>query len=413
MKLRIMLVVGARPNFMKIAPIHARLQNHSDAFEPVLVHTGQHYDANMSRIFFEELQLPRPDVYLGVGSGSHAEQTAEVMKRFEPVLYERKPHLLLVVGDVNSTLACALTAIKSDISSEDLRQVWQHYETFVGKRSEKENAGRRSAFSAPVIAHLEAGERSFDMSMPEEVNRIGADVFSDLLFATSVDSEQHLLAEGIDASRIFTVGNIMIDALTNFLPKAEKSTILDELNANLPPQFAPFRGDDFGLVTLHRAGNVDDPAKLTEILTALISVSENVPLIFPMHPRTRKLVPDALIAQIEKSRMLITEPLGYLDFLHLQSKARLVLTDSGGVQVETSYLGVPCLTLRSRTEWQITVRAGTNRLVSPKQDDIITAANEVLTADKPSPARIPNWDGKTAERLVDILFKIFEPGLRA
>jgi len=421
MRLKVMLVVGARPNFMKIAPIYTELERHPNLFEIVLVHTGQHYDANMSKVFFEELQLPQPDVYLGVGSGSHAEQTAEIIKRFEPVLTKHKPHLLLVVGDVNSTIACALTAVKSDVSSEHLQQVWQHYNTFIEQRkvdskSELQHDNRSPAFSAPVIAHVEAGERSFDMSMPEEVNRVTTDVLSDLLLTTSEDSERNLLAEGIDARRIFTVGNIMIDALLNFLPRAENSDILNRLNATLPSHFATFKNEEFALVTLHRPGNVDHAVTLMEILSGLISVSEQLPMIFPMHPRTRKLIhslPDSFATQVENSRILVTEPLGYLDFLHLQSKARMVLTDSGGVQVETSYLGIPCLTLRPRTEWEITLRSGTNRLVPPRKDEIIKAAKQVITEKKLSPARIPNWDGKTSERIVNLLRDMFQPGKRS
>lgn len=412
-----MLVVGARPNFMKIAPLYSELQRHPGLFEIVLVHTGQHYDANMSKVFFEELQLPRPDVYLGVGSGSHAQQTAEIMRRFEPVLTQHKPHLLLVVGDVNSTVACALTAIKSDISSASLQRVWQHYHTFLQQRkgdskTERQPA-RTPALSAPVIAHLEAGERSFDMSMPEEVNRISTDVLSDLLFTTSADSERNLLAEGIAASRILTVGNIMIDALLDFLPKAESSDILARLQANLPAQFPQLKDHAFALVTVHRPANVDDPVSLKEILSGLIDVSEELPIIFPMHPRTRKLLqslPGGFTTLIEKSRILVIEPLGYLDFLHLQSKARMVLTDSGGVQVETSYLGIPCLTLRPRTEWEITLRSGTNRLVPPRREEIVKAAKRVLADKQPSPARIPYWDGQTAKRLVDLLDNMFQLG---
>ncbi len=413
MKLKVFLVAGARPNFMKIAPLYDEMKKLPAAFEPIIVHTGQHYDENMSKVFFDDLELPRPDIYLGVGSGSHAEQTAEIMKRFEPQLLQHQPDLVLVVGDVNSTLACALTAVKMRMPSEKLTTLWQRYESYVSNRkiTAPQNPRTRS-HEAPLLAHVEAGERSFDFNMPEEINRVATDVLSDILFTTCRDSDENLLAEGTDPRKIFCVGNIMIDALQKFRVKAAQSNILEKV-----PLTKGGKGgyEDFVLVTLHRPGNVDDPSTLAAILSALVRISAHLPIIFPMHPRTRKLMANLdqtlpRLVGVAKSRMLIIEPLGYLDFLHLQTQARLVLTDSGGVQVETSYLGIPCLTLRSTTEWQITLREGTNQLVIPKEDEIVQAANSILSRSKFQPARIKFWDGHTAERIVEILQNIFHNG---
>ena len=361
-KLRVFLVAGARPNFMKIEPIYRQMKHCPRAFEPIIVHTGQHYDENMSKIFFEELSLPKPDIYLGVGSGTHAEQTAEIMKRFEPQLLKHKPDLVLVVGDVNSTIACALTAVKIRIPSTKLSAYWQLYENYIESRKSDykittEHKLHIRSHEAPIIAHVEAGERSFDFSMPEEINRVATDVFSDLFFTTCQDSDENLVAEGIDPRKIFRVGNVMIDSLQNFLPTANGSDILNRLNKNHRPQSNnPIKEHDYTLVTLHRPGNVDNADVFEGILSALVEISTQIPVIFPMHPRTRKKFGRRLQNKILQSRLLIVEPVGYLDFLKLQSKARMVLTDSGGIQVETSYLGIPCLTVRPNTEWQITIR---------------------------------------------------------
>ena len=416
MKIKVFLIVGARPNFMKIAPIYSQMLLHPKSFEPIIVHTGQHYDENMSKIFFSDLELPHPDIYLGVGSGSHAEQTAEIMKRFEPQLLEHKPDLVMVVGDVNSTIACALTAIKSRIPSPHLSELWQQYENDL--QSIKTDLALISAHKmrcrsheAPIIAHVEAGLRSFDFNMPEEINRVETDVLSDILFTTSSGDDSNLIEEGIDPRKIFCVGNVMIDSLQNFLTKAAKSIILDKLNRdNRARHHAPLKGGDFALATLHRPGNVDDPAMLTEILSALIRVSADLPIIFPMHPRTRKLLSKLntnFQQQLSASNVVITAPVGYLDFLHLQTKARLVLTDSGGVQVETSYLGVPCLTLRPNTEWLITIREGTNKLVPLNNEAIVSAAKTALKKKEWHPANIQYWDGQAAERIVNSLKQIF------
>jgi UDP-N-acetylglucosamine 2-epimerase (non-hydrolysing) len=414
MKLRVFLVAGARPNFMKIAPIYHEMKRHDEQFEPVVVHTGQHYDENMSKVFFEDLELPMPDLYLGVGSGTHGEQTAEIMKCFEPALKEYNPHLVLVVGDVNSTIACALITAKTPIASTELSDFWERYETFLSKRVDAMVAVQRSNdHRVPLIAHVEAGERSFDWSMPEEINRVTTDVLSQLLFTTSQDADDHLLAEGVDARKIFRVGNIMIDSLKKLRSKADNSKILNELNAShLPENIESLRAREYALATLHRAGNVDDPGSLSLILSALIRVSEKTAVIFPVHPRTHKLMAslDAdLQERLSLSRMVASPPMSYLDFLHLQSNALLVLTDSGGVQVETSYLGVPCLTLRPNTEWKVTLTQGTNQLVSLIEGDIVQAATKALDDQRSSAAEIDLWDGRTAGRVVAQLIQIFKP----
>ncbi|MFQ5752025.1 MAG: UDP-N-acetyl glucosamine 2-epimerase [bacterium] len=417
MKLKVFLVAGARPNFMKIAPVFRQMQKYPEAFHPIIVHTGQHYDDNMSRVFFDDLELPRPDIYLDVGSASHATQTAEIMKRFEAQLLKHKPDVVLVVGDVNSTIACALTAVKVRIPSVNLGKLWQHYENHLQKRgSERKQASQHEwrihSHEAPIIGHIEAGERSFDFRMPEEINRVTTDVLSDILFTTSNDGDKNLLAEGIDPRKIFCVGNIMIDSLQKCLAKAEQSKILEEMNRNhRPNHMQPIQGGQFALVTLHRPGNVDEPANLAMILSALIRISASLPIILPMHPRTRKLLSNLekpFRKQISKSHILITAPIGYLDFLHLQTRARMVLTDSGGVQVETSYLGVPCLTLRPNTEWQITLREGTNKLVPMNEEAIVEAANTILGSKMSQPANIKYWDGGTASRIVSVFKDLFQ-----
>lgn len=311
---RILHVVGARPNFMKIAPIMREMAKYPDSLEQILVHTGQHYDANMSQIFFDELDLPRPDVNLEVGSGSHAQQTALIMQRFEPVLLDYRPDWILVPGDVNSTVACALVASKVGVK----------------------------------VAHVEAGLRSFDRSMPEEINRVVTDHLADLLFTTEPSANENLRREGIPEDKIRFVGNTMIDTLVRLLPKAE---------ARWPGLQARFGLERYVLVTLHRPSNVDDPTTLSEIMAALSDISRQITVIFPMHPRTRQRVASLDIALPVDGLMLI-EPLGYLDFLVLEAHASLVLTDSGGVQEETTYLGVPCLTARPNTERPVTIKSG-------------------------------------------------------
>ena len=364
--MKIILVVGARPNFMKIAPILEELKRYPDRFDPYLVHTGQHYDEKMSKIFFEELGLPEPDRYLGVGSGSHAAQTAKVMIAFEDVLTEEKPDLVLGVGDVNSTVACSLDAVKMHIP----------------------------------VGHVEAGLRSRDRTMPEEINRLVTDAISDLLFTTCRDADENLLQEGVSREKIRFVGNVMIDSLRKFEAMAEKSPILDTLG--LEP-------GGYGLVTLHRPSNVDQLEHFEGIIRAFGEIQTRLPLIFPIHPRTEKMIAEpGLQSQVAAMKNLrFVAPVGYLDFLKLQKFARLVLTDSGGIQEETTVLGVSCLTLRENTERPITVEVGTNQLVGVDRERIVRAAMEILDGEE-KPGRIPEgWDGKAAERIVEALGKTF------
>jgi UDP-N-acetylglucosamine 2-epimerase (non-hydrolysing) len=363
MRLKIINIVGARPNLPKIAPLMREMQRHPEIV-PILVHTGQHYDEALSDIFFRQMGIPTPHVNLEVGSGSHAAQTAEVLKRVEPVLIEHQPDLVLVVGDVNSTIAVSLAAVKLGIS----------------------------------VAHVEAGLRSFDRSMPEEINRILTDALADYLFVTEEDAIQHLLKEGRPRESIYLVGNVMIDSLRHFLPIAQKSPIGEDLGLK--------NGADwqrFAVLTLHRPSNVDSTEKLAELLGAIDSIASQVPVIFPVHPRTQQRLAQAGIKTHPQLRMI--PPIGYLDFLCLLSKATLVLTDSGGIQEETTALGVPCLTLRENTERPITISEGTNQLIGTDPAKIIAAAQSIL-AGNGKPGHIPPfWDGHAAERIVDVLLK--------
>ena len=355
--MRVMFVVGARPNFMKAAPILSEMRRQPQIFEPVLVHTGQHYDDNMSAAFFHDLELAAPDVQLGVGSGSHSEQTARILIALEPEILRRRPDLMVVVGDVNSTLAATLVCAKL----------------------------------AVPVAHVEAGLRSFDRSMPEEINRILTDQLSDLLFTTEASAEGNLRREGITPEKIHFVGNVMIDSLVRALPKARSATVLSDLG--LTPQ-------QYAVVTLHRPSNVDDPEVLEQILSGLERIAAALPVIFPVHPRTQKR-----FGTRQTPSLRLIDPVPYLHFLGLVSSARLVLTDSGGLQEETTYLGIPCLTLRPSTERPITVELGTNRLVDSRADAIENAAREALTTTREARARAepPLWDGRAACRIVEIL----------
>ena len=354
--MRVMHVVGARPNFMKAAPVYRALSGKTT--EQTLVHTGQHYDALMSDVFFKALEIPNPDESLSVGSGSHAQQTSAIMSRFEPVVLARKPDIVLVYGDVNSTVAAALVCSKLGIR----------------------------------VAHVEAGLRSFDRSMPEEINRLVTDQLADILFTPSADGDDNLAREGVAEEKVFLVGNVMIDTLIRFMPKADE--IFPKLKADLSL-------NDFGLVTLHRPSNVDDELTFVPMLQVLDSLSSELPLIFPVHPRTRQKWA-AHLAQCSPNLQVI-EPLGYLEFLALQKNARVVITDSGGIQEETTYLGTPCLTLRENTERPITVTLGTNVLIGRDWELLRNAFHAALDGGRKPPCRVPLWDGKASERIAEIL----------
>jgi UDP-N-acetylglucosamine 2-epimerase (non-hydrolysing) len=361
---KILNVVGARPNLPKIAPLMREMQRHSE-IEPILVHTGQHYDSNLSDIFFRQMGIPEPHVNLEVGSGSHAAQTAEVLKRIEPVLLDRKPNLALVVGDVNSTIAVGLAAVKLGIP----------------------------------LAHVEAGLRSFDRTMPEEINRILTDAIADYLFVTEEDAVGHLLKEGRPREAIHFVGNVMIDSLHHFLPIAQQSAIGAELGLRSNGNWRRF-----AVLTLHRPSNVDSMEKLAELLSAIDAIAAEVPVIFPVHPRTQQRLSQAGISHHPHLRLIA--PVGYLDFLCLLSKASVVLTDSGGIQEETTALGVPCLTLRENTERPITISQGTNILVGTEPAKIVAAAHEILGGNSKAGRIPPLWDGHAAERIVEILLRL-------
>jgi UDP-N-acetylglucosamine 2-epimerase (non-hydrolysing) len=358
--MKILHVVGARPNFMKVAPILAALRKRGGLTQ-ILVHTGQHYDAKMSDVFFQDLGMPAPDVHLGAGGGSHAVQTAKVMVEIEPVLLREKPDVVVVAGDVNSTIAVALTAAKMGIP----------------------------------IAHVESGLRSRDWSMPEEVNRVLTDRLSHLLFTPSRDGDENLRAEGIDMSRVHFVGNVMIDSLNAALPRARESEIHKRLEIE-PGKYA--------LATLHRPANVDEPAALARLLSALSEIARELPVVFPIHPRTRSKIP----ADFDARGFKLIEPLGYLDFLALTANARLVMTDSGGIQEETTALGVPCLTMRENTERPVTVEVGTNQLVGLDPGKVVAAAREILAGRAKKGAVPEYWDGRAAERIAEILVRFCE-----
>ncbi len=434
--MKIVLVCGARPNFMKIAPLLRAMAKYNSRtepnkpnelnkpnrlFAPLLVHTGQHYDFQMSQVFFRDLELPEPDIYLGVGSGTHAEQTAKVMVEFEKLLLEHRPDLVLVVGDVNSTIAAALAAVKVHIP----------------------------------VAHVEAGLRSGDRTMPEEINRLLTDQISDYLFTPSPDADENLKKEGVAGKKIFFVGNVMIDSLLYNKPLAEKSDILERLGL-LTQQTQQTQGTQgthssvtpYALLTLHRPANVDDKQALAGIMSAITAISERIPVVFPAHPRTLKKLeefnispPSAVVVSPdelnepnklnklnepkEPKELLLTPPLSYVDFLKLEMYARLVMTDSGGIQEETTVLNVPCLTLRENTERPITITQGTNVLVGTSPERIVEEAFRILSCEsgshphslnKPYKPNEPNklkeqllpplWDGRTAERIVEVLARI-------
>jgi UDP-N-acetylglucosamine 2-epimerase (non-hydrolysing) len=353
--MQILHVVGARPNFMKVAPVHRALATRRGVTQ-VLVHTGQHYDVNMSDVFFQQLSIPAPDVNLGVGSGAHGKQTAEIMIGFEALVQKQRPDLVLVYGDVNSTVAAALVCAKLGIR----------------------------------IGHVEAGLRAFDRTMPEEINRLVTDQLSDLLFTPSEDGDRNLEREGIAKEKVFLVGNVMIDTLIRLLPAAEKVS-LDGLPS------------DYVLVTLHRPSNVDDPGSLRALLDVLGKISARIAVVFPVHPRTRLRIHDLGLTLPASDRLLLLEPKPYIDFLALQRRATAVLTDSGGIQEETTYLGVPCITVRENTERPITVTCGTNVLVGHDLELLRRELDRILDGQRKPHQIPPLWDGKASERIAEIV----------
>ncbi len=361
--MKIISVVGARPNFMKVAPIHKKFIEKRKTFnsiEHLICHTGQHYDEKMSDIFFQQLGLPKPDFYLGVGGGTHAEQTGKIMIEFEKVLQKEKPDLVIVVGDVNSTIACSLTAKKLHIK----------------------------------VAHVEAGLRSFDRDMPEEINRILTDSISDYLFVTEKSGLENLKHEGVDDGKVFFVGNCMIDSLVNFLPLTNNSNILTELN---------LKEKDYVLVTMHRPSNVDFEKRLRELVHFLNAVAEKKKVVFPIHPRTRNNLEKFNLLEKLSRNVILTDPIGYIDFISLIKSTELIITDSGGIQEESTYLGVQCITLRKSTERPSTLDVGTNQLLGEDFDKAEQAALQVLNGFRKE-GKIPElWDGQAAERIVDIL----------
>lgn len=352
--MKIINVVGARPNFMKIAPIMKAMKPYRK-IKPLLVHTGQHYDANMSDAFFKDLELPKPDIYLEVGSGTHAAQTARVMERFEKVLFKEKPDLVLVVGDVNSTLACSLTASKLNIK----------------------------------VAHVEAGLRSFDRRMPEEINRVLTDYMSDFLFTTCEDANKNLAREGIKSDKVFLVGDVMVDTLLYYTKELRKCS--------------SFIKKEYAIVTLHRPSNVDDKDTFEHISKALNVIAKAIPIIFPVHPRTRGQIKRFGFEKYYSKNITLLEPLGYLDFIKLYPKAKMVLTDSGGIQEETTVLDIPCLTIRENTERPVTIKEGTNILVGTDQKKIVEEAKKILHGKRKRRKTLKYWDGKSAERIVAVL----------
>ncbi|HIE06128.1 MAG TPA: UDP-N-acetylglucosamine 2-epimerase (non-hydrolyzing) [bacterium (Candidatus Stahlbacteria)] len=384
---KIILVAGARPNFMKIAPIWEEMTRCPDKFDPIIVHTGQHYDYEMSEVFFKDLELPAPDIYLGVGSGTHAEQSAKIMLEFERILGREEPDIVIVVGDVNSTLACAITTVKYRCA--------------------------RLSINHPLLCHVESGLRSFDPVMPEEINRKLTDHVSDILFTTSRFANENLEKESISEEKIIFVGDIMMDPLFKYKEMAQKSKILQELGLISPHLHAPMSARShasYCLLTLHRPENVDNPENLKAIMRAIAEIATKIPVIFPIHPRTRKNLKQFKLLNYKVTKLpnnlKLIDPLGYLDFLKLMMNSRFVLTDSGSIQGETTALNIPCLTLRENTERMITVMEGTNIICGIDSDRIIEECDKILNGNGKK-GKIPKlWDGKTARRIVNHLIQI-------
>jgi len=359
---KIISVVGARPNFIKIAPIHRSFQRYSDDIKHLICHTGQHFDEKMSKVFFDELQMPKPDYYLGIGGGSHAVQTSRIMVEFEKILLEEKPDLVIVPGDVNSTIAASLVASKLHIP----------------------------------VAHVESGLRSFDRKMPEEVNRVLTDHISEYLFVTEKSGLSNLEDEGIDSRKVYFTGNVMIDSLVNFMPHIDKSEIVNELGIE--------RGK-YVLATFHRPSNVDEADSLSRLISAINEISKLRTVVFPIHPRTRNNLKKYGLYDKIGDNIIVLEPIGYIDFLSLTKNAELVITDSGGIQEETTYLGVQCITVRDNTERPITSEIGTNHMIGTDFNKVIIAAKDILSGNLKDGVVPDLWDGKASERITDIVYK--------
>lgn len=361
--MKCVIVAGARPNFMKIAPLCHEFDKHDD-MDYVIVHTGQHYDENMSKVFFDELQIPRPDINLNVGSQSHAVQTAQIMIGFEKVILDENPDCVIVVGDVNSTIACALVAAKLHIP----------------------------------VAHVEAGLRSFNMNMPEEINRVLTDHISSFLFTSCLDANENLINEGISKDKIFFVGNVMIDTLLNSRKLSEKSSILTDMNL----QFK-----EYGVLTMHRPSNVDSKENISILISALEEVQKKIKIIYPVHPRTRNRIEKFGFEQRLQNmeNLMMIDPIGYLDFLHLMANSRFVITDSGGIQEETTILGIPCFTIREETERPVTLESGTNEIIGLNGNRLISHISDLLNNNYINKLIPEKWDGKASNRIVDILIK--------
>lgn len=373
--MKIVNIVGARPNFMKIAPLMRAYKQYNDSINPVLVHTGQHYDETMSKTFFEQLDIPRPDINLGVGSGSHAEQTAKIMMSFEKLIKDEKPDIVLVVGDVNSTMACTITAAKFGIKT----------------------------------VHVEAGLRSFDMTMPEEINRKVTDSICDYLFTTEESANKNLRNEGVKEERIFFVGNVMIDTLAYYLDKIKDMPLpFRGLTQNNSTDIDGIVEKNYATLTMHRPSNVDDRSVLEGIFFTLEKIQKEIPIVFPMHPRTRKNIDHfGLSGKVSGMRnLIITEPIGYFEFLRLNKTAKFILTDSGGLQEETTYLRIPCLTLRENTERPVTIDVGTNVLVGSDPDTILDEYGKIMNGNFKKGRTPFLWDGHAAERIVEQLAEL-------
>lgn len=359
---KIISVVGARPNFVKIAPIHNSFQKYKKEIQHLICHTGQHFDEKMSKVFFDELQMPKPDYYLGISGGSHAVQTANIMIEFEKILLKEKPDLIIVPGDVNSTIAASLVAAKLHIP----------------------------------VAHVEAGLRSFDRKMPEEVNRVLTDEISDYLFVTEKSGLANLENEGVDSSKVYFTGNVMIDSLVNFMPHINNSKIIDDLS---------LEKGNYVLATFHRPSNVDEKEDLSQLIDAINEISKVRKVVFPVHPRTRNNIDKFGLSKKLGDNIIILDPIGYIDFLSLTKNAELVVTDSGGIQEETTFLGVQCITVRDNTERPITSEIGTNHMIGTDFNKVVIASKSILDGHKKVGSIPEYWDGKASERIVEIIYR--------